>query len=76
VSVVEHPRTQELGEEWFVPKSSTEESVGLSNLSKAYEGDTFYAVQLDNRIVKSLYKDDLLLPSRALAVAVAEEWES
>jgi chaperone required for assembly of F1-ATPase len=31
---------------------------------------------LDGRPIKTLYKDDLLLASYPLAVAVAEEWDS
>ena len=31
---------------------------------------------LDNRVIKTLYQDTLALPSRALAIAVAEEWAS
>jgi len=38
--------------------------------------DKYYAVTLDGRVVKTFYKDVMALPSRALAVAVAEEWES
>ena len=30
---------------------------------------------LDGRVTKTVYKDNLLIPSRALAVAIAEEWE-
>jgi chaperone required for assembly of F1-ATPase len=33
-------------------------------------------VALDGRVTKTLYKDDLCIPSRALAVAIAEEWDS
>jgi chaperone required for assembly of F1-ATPase len=32
-------------------------------------------VALDNKPIKTLYKDALYFPSRALAVAVAQEWE-
>ena len=39
-------------------------------------GQKFYGVKLDNRVIKTMYKDDLFIPSRALAVALAEEWES
>jgi chaperone required for assembly of F1-ATPase len=48
------------------------EKVTLQNLHKA---DKYYAVTLDGRVTKTLYKDDLCLPSRALAVAIAEEWD-
>lgn len=30
---------------------------------------------LDGRVTKTVYKDNLLIPSRSLAVAIAEEWE-
>jgi len=33
-------------------------------------------VTLDGKVTKTLYKDDLCLPTRALAVALAEEWDS
>jgi chaperone required for assembly of F1-ATPase len=32
-------------------------------------------VTLDGRLTKTVYKDDLLIPSRSLAVAIAEEWD-
>jgi len=38
--------------------------------------DKYYAVTLDGKVTKTLYKDDLCLPNRALAVALAEEWDS
>jgi chaperone required for assembly of F1-ATPase len=50
-------------------------SIGVKELSKAIEGECFYGVQLDNRVIKTLYKDDLLIPTKALAEAVAEEWD-
>mgnify|MGYP000141471522 CR=1 FL=1 len=65
VEVIEHPLSAEQ-----VKHSGP---VDLTNLSKA---ETYYAVALDGRVTKTLYKDNLLLPSRALAVAVAEEWDS
>jgi len=36
----------------------------------------YWAVALDNRIIKTMYKDPMPIPSRALAVALAEEWDS
>ena len=47
--------------------------VDLTNLSKSHE---YWSVALDKRTLKTMYKDELLLPSRALAAAVAQEWES
>lgn len=48
--------------------------MSLSNISQSH--DKYYAVTLDNRVTKTLYQDTLALPSRALAVAIAEEWAS
>ena len=50
------------------------QKVSLNNLHLSY--DKYYAVTLDGKVTKTLYKDDLLLPTRALAVALAEEWDS
>jgi chaperone required for assembly of F1-ATPase len=33
-------------------------------------------VTLDGKVTKTMYKDNLFIPSKALAVAIAEEWES
>jgi chaperone required for assembly of F1-ATPase len=33
-------------------------------------------VTLDGKVTKTMYKDNLLIPSKAMAVALAEEWES
>ena len=50
--------------------------IGLDNLSKIREGqENFWAVTLDGRVMKTMYKDPLYIPSRAMAVAIAEEWE-
>jgi chaperone required for assembly of F1-ATPase len=50
-----------------------EEKVTFNNLSQS---DKYWAVTLDGKVTKTIYKDNLLCPSRALAVALAEEWES
>jgi chaperone required for assembly of F1-ATPase len=45
-------------------------------LSKVRENkDVFYTVTLDGKPTKTMYKDPLYIPSRMLAVAMAEEWE-
>ena len=61
VNIVEHP--------------ASAEGVGLggadvtwSNLSKS---DNYWAIKLDNRVVKTMYKDLLLVPTKALAIALA-----
>ena len=46
----------------------------MNNISLSH--DKYYAVTLDGKVIKTLYKDNLFLPTRALAVALAEEWES
>ena len=77
VNIIEHPKTKELGQEWFMERiDDSTKNVTLEDLSRVYEGETFYAVQLDKRIIKTMYKDELLIPSKALAVVIAEEWES
>ena len=68
VDVVEHPLTPQLD------KLSDDQKVSLNNLHLSKE--KYYAVTLDGKVTKTLYKDDLCLPTRALAVALAEEWDS
>ena len=67
MEVVEHPQSADYP---FTPK---EEDAGLANCSLNHS--KYWAVSLVGRILKTFYKDPMLLPSRALAVAVAEEWE-
>jgi ATP synthase F1 complex assembly factor 2 len=40
------------------------------------QSSKYYCVTLDDRVTGTLYKDVLALPSRALAIAVAEEWDA
>ena len=40
------------------------------------EGATGYSVYLDKRAVRSPLKHDVILPSQALAEAVATEWDA
>ena len=40
------------------------------------ERGKYWCVCLDSRTIKTIYKDELYIPSRALAVALSEEWES
>ncbi len=67
-SVVPHPDSDSL------PKLAASDEVTFNNLSLAHDG--YWAVALDKRVVKTMYKDPMPIPSRALAVALAEEWES
>jgi chaperone required for assembly of F1-ATPase len=68
VDVIEHPLSHE------VKKIDASDKVTLNNLSLSH--NKYYGVTLDGRVTKTFYKDNLLLPTRALAVALAEEWES
>lgn len=66
--VIEHPLSDK------VERLNVNENVNLNNLSMSH--DTYWAVTLDGRVTKTFFKDDLLIPSRSLAVALAEEWEA
>jgi hypothetical protein len=66
--VIEHPLSDK------VEKLQATEKITLNNLSMSH--DTYWAVTLDGRVTKTLFKDDLLIPSKSLAIALAEEWES
>ena len=68
-TVVPHPDTS-----LHPPRLAIDQEVNLTNLSRSH--DNYWAVALDGRIIKTMYKDPLPIPSRALAVALAEEWES
>lgn len=68
VDVIEHPDSDEL------PKLPAGEKVTLDNLSLSH--DKYYAITLDGRVAKTFYKDQLAIPSRALAIALAEEWDA
>ena len=38
--------------------------------------DQYWSVSLDGKTMKTMYKDNLFIPTKALAVALAEEWDS
>lgn len=65
--MVEHPLSDQ------VERLPTDEKPTLNNLSKS---DKYWAVTLDGKVTKTIYKDNLMLPTKALAVALAEEWDS
>lgn len=67
VDIVEHPLQAE------APTLAKEEQITFNNLSRS---DKYWAVTLDGKVTKTMYKDNLFIPSKALAVAIAEEWES
>ena len=48
--------------------------MSFQNLSLSH--DKYWAVKIDNHILKTPLKEDMMIPSRALAVAIAEEWDS
>ena len=66
--VIEHPESD------IIEKLKPEESVTYNNLSKTH--GPYWGVALDGRPIKTIYKERMAVPSRALAVALAEEWES
>ena len=68
VDVIEHPLTPTL------QKIAATDPLTLNNVSQSH--DKYYAITLDGRVVKTFYKDTMAIPSRALAVSVAEEWEA
>lgn len=45
----------------------------ISIVSKSHQ---YWGVALDGKVIKTIFKDDLLCPTKALAVTLAEEWES
>ncbi len=67
MDVIEHPLSAE------APKLNPGEKVNFNNLSRS---DKYWAVTLDGKVTKTMYKDNFFIPSKALAVAIAEEWES
>ena len=67
-TVIPHPDSDKLA------KLKPNEEVTFENLSMSH--GPYWAVALDKRVIKTMYKDPLPIPSRALAVALAEEWES
>lgn len=67
VDIVEHPLSGD------APKLPPGEAISVNNLSLS---DKYFAVTLDGKVTKTMYKDNLLIPSKAMAVALAEEWES
>ena len=44
--------------------------------SEKTENKKFYQVYLDKYTAKTLYRDEMRIPSYDLAVAIAEEWAS
>ena len=67
VDIIEHPLQAE------APKLQPGEKVGFNNLSLS---DKYWAVTLDGKPTKTMFKDNLFIPTKALAVALAEEWDS
>ncbi|CDW74897.1 atp12-domain-containing protein [Stylonychia lemnae] len=67
VDIVEHPLQDQ------APKLLPQDQVGFHNLSLS---DKYWAVTLDGRPTKTMFKDNLFIPTKALAVALAEEWDS
>ncbi len=68
VDIIEHPLSEETA------KIAPNEKVTFNNLSQNHH--KYWAVTLDGKVTKTMYKDNLLIPCKAMAVALAEEWES
>ena len=68
VDIVEHPLSAEQ------QKIQEDQSIDFKNLS--YTSGKYWAVTLDGKVTKTMYKDGLFIPTKAMAVALAEEWES
>ena len=66
--VIRHPENDKL------QKLKENEQVNFNNLSMCH--GPYWGIALDGRVIKTIYKDKLAIPSRALAVALAEEWEA
>ena len=67
VDVIEHPNSEK-AEHRLAPGTP----IDFTNISAS---EKYWAVTLDGKVTKTMYKDELLLPTRAIAVALAEEWE-
>jgi len=71
VDVIEHPDQPDEG---LVIGSDV--PIDMTNLGKVREGkDKIYGITLDGRLLKTTFKDPLMIPSRPLAIALAEEWD-
>ena len=68
VDIVEHPLSED------TPKLGADIKINFNNLSQTH--GSYWAVTLDGKVTKTMYKDNLLIPTKAMAVALAEEWES
>ena len=68
MDIAEHPLSAD------APKIPKDEPISFNNLSMSR--DKYWAVTLDGKVTKTMYKDNLLIPTKAMAIALAEEWES
>lgn len=68
MDVIEHPFNSDPTIEKHAPGTK----ISFNNLTLS---EKYWAVTLDGKVTKTMYKDDLLLPTRSIAVALAEEWE-
>ena len=73
VTVVPHPMQDKLGEVHFLGQN---EQASFKNMSRVSKDTQYWAIKLDKRVIKTMYKEELYIPSRALAVALAQEWDS
>lgn len=66
VDIIEHP----------LSKASAVESAAEIDHTNLSASPKYWAVTLDGRVVKTMYKDPLLIPTQTMALALAEEWDS
>ena len=72
VTVMPHPYSNSGPDSQPIGKSQLKDcSIRLQSLSKS---PAYWGVSLDDRVIKTLYKDDMFLPTKKLALGVAEEW--
>ena len=73
VDVIEHP-IMSAGDE-SIKYLDKDEEINLGNLQRIRPSESYFAISLDGRVIKTMYKNPLPIPSRALAVALAAEWD-
>lgn len=56
-----------------MPKLGPNDEITFNNLSLSQK---YWAVTLDGKPTKTMFKDNLFIPTKALAMALAEEWDS
>lgn len=68
VSIIKHPLS---------PTKHSESRVVRENLlfGQKNKSEQYFGILLDKKLAKTFYKNDMMIPSYDLALAIAEEWE-